>query len=108
MEDGGYRKNQRLECFFNRYFGKQVCDTLRISEPCIVVGENYAHAFKFVTLSDDKLFILANPPQNESDIELSIKLQSITAITHVSLTISFIISSRYFLSSSFLLPKMHQ
>ena len=83
MEDGGYRTNQRLECFFKRHLGQKVSDALRISEPCIVVGENYGHAFKFVALTDEKLFILANPPQTEQDIELAIELQNITEINHV-------------------------
>ena len=84
MEDGGYRKNQRLECFFKRHLGQRVSDALRISEPCIVVGESYGHAFKFVALTDRKLFILANPPQTENDFELIIELQDIAEIKNVS------------------------
>lgn len=84
MEDGGYRTNQRLECFIKRHLGQNVSDSLRISEPCIVVGENYGHAFKFAALTNDRLFILANPPQTENDIELTIELQHITEIIHVS------------------------
>ena len=84
MEDGGYRTNQRLECFFKRTLGQGVSDALRISEPCIIVGENYGHAFKFVALTDSKLFILANPPQTDQDIELTIELQCITEINNVS------------------------
>jgi len=83
MEDGGYRTNQRLQCFFKRHLGQRVCDALRISEPCIVVGESFGHAFKFIALTDSKLFILANPPQTEQDIELTIELQNIAEINDV-------------------------
>ena len=83
MEDASYRTHQRLECFLRRHVSQEVCDALRISEACIVVGQNYGHAFKFVALTDDQLFILANPPQNENDLELTIELQHIKELHQV-------------------------
>ena len=85
MEDGGYRTHQRVECFVKRHLGQEVCNSLRISEPCIVVGGSYSHAFKFIVLTDDTLFIFANPPQAENDIEMRIDLQQISEVKYVCL-----------------------
>ncbi|XP_065066556.1 uncharacterized protein C12orf56-like [Rhopilema esculentum] len=83
MEDGGYRTHQRVECFVKRHLGQDVCNSLRISEPCIVVGGSYSHAFKFIVLTDDTLYIFANPPQAENDIEMRIELQQISEVKYV-------------------------
>ena len=49
----------------------------------MVVSQNYDHAFKFIVLTDDTLYILANPPQLGSDIESSIGLQFVNDINQV-------------------------
>eukprot|EP00794_Sanderia_malayensis_P005939 gene5939-6629_t len=83
LSDGAQRSYQRLEFFFKRHFSEEICDALRCAEPCIVVGQKHDHAFKFVVLTDHALYILANPPKTENDIELSIELQCIFDINQV-------------------------
>ncbi len=78
--------HQRLETFFKRHFCEEICDALRIAEPCVIVGPTFDHAFKFVVLTNDVLYILANPPKSENDVEMSIELQHIHDANQVKLS----------------------
>ncbi|BFZ08141.1 hypothetical protein BsWGS_11180 [Bradybaena similaris] len=58
-----HKKNSKFESFLKRTLPQELFERVRAYESCIVVSENENKTFKFVVLSDEKLYLTENPPK---------------------------------------------
>ena len=81
------KSHQRVDSFLKRHLSQRNYEGIRAVERCIVVSEEFNHAFKFVVLGDVCLYILENPPRLQKDIQFSVDIKDIVSVTQVIIII---------------------
>lgn len=76
-----HKKNSKFESFLKRTLPQELFERVRAYESCIVVSENENKTFKFVVLSDDKLYLTENPPKVVQEV---LHLKDVVSVDLVS------------------------
>lgn len=77
------KQDSKLEAFLKLKLPEDVYDKIRTYEPCIVHSAKEKRVFKYMVLTDERIYITENPPKNINE-EDSVHLGSVTSIDLVS------------------------
>ena len=77
------KKNSKLEAFLKRNLDVDTFERIRTHEACIVCSEKENKVFKFVVLSDERIYLTENPPKRIS-VEKSVNLRDVVSVELVS------------------------
>ena len=73
------KRDAKLEIFLKQKLGENVYERIQAYEACIAQSRKVKRNFKFVVLSDEKIYITDNPPKAIKDEE-SVNLGDVTSI----------------------------
>lgn len=73
------KKNSKLESFLKRNLDVDTFERIRTHEACIVCSEKEDKVFKFVVLSDERIYLTENPPKKIS-VEKSVNLRDVVSV----------------------------
>ncbi|XP_059161430.1 uncharacterized protein C12orf56-like isoform X2 [Physella acuta] len=76
-----FKKNSKFESFLKRCLSEQEFERIRGYESCVVVSEKENKAFRFIVLSDEKIYLTENPPKT---IEEAVHLKDIVSVELVN------------------------
>lgn len=77
-----FKKNGKFESFLKRTITEEAFERVRAYESCIVVSEKENKSFKFVVLSDERIYLTENPPKTLQEV---VHLKDVTSVELVSL-----------------------
>ena len=78
-------KNSKFESFLKRTISDEAFERMRGYESCIIVSEKENRSFKFIVLSDEKIYLTENPPKT---LQEALHLKDVTSIELVSVRIN--------------------
>ncbi|KAK3743524.1 hypothetical protein RRG08_027392 [Elysia crispata] len=76
-----YQKNSKFESFLKRSISDEAFERVRAYESCIVISEKENKAFKFVVLTDEKIYLTENPPKTLQEV---VHLKDVTSVELVN------------------------
>ncbi|RUS82665.1 hypothetical protein EGW08_009568, partial [Elysia chlorotica] len=63
-----FQKNSKFESFLKRSISDEAFERVRAYESCIVISEKENKAFKYVVLTDEKIYLTENPPKTLQEV----------------------------------------
>ena len=82
------KRDAKLENFLKQKLSEKVYERIRAYEACIAQSRKVKRNFKFVVLSDERIYITDNPPKVIREEE-SVHLADVTSIQLVSCSAAF-------------------
>ncbi|CAL1536975.1 unnamed protein product [Lymnaea stagnalis] len=76
-----FKKNSKFESFLKRTFSEEAFERVRAYESCVVVSEKENKAFKFIVLSDERIYLTENPPKT---VEEAVHLRDVVSVELVN------------------------
>ncbi|KAK2165460.1 hypothetical protein NP493_1364g00030 [Ridgeia piscesae] len=73
------KKYSKLESFLKRNLDVDTFERIRTHEACIVCSEKEDKVYKFVVLSDERIYLTENPPKKIS-VEKSVNLRDVVSV----------------------------
>ncbi|XP_013064810.2 uncharacterized protein C12orf56-like isoform X1 [Biomphalaria glabrata] len=76
-----YKKDSKFESFLKRSFSDEAFERVRAYESCVISSEKESKAFKFIVLSDERLYLTENPPKT---VEEAVHLKDVISVELVN------------------------
>ncbi|GFO21228.1 hypothetical protein PoB_004773300 [Plakobranchus ocellatus] len=76
-----FQKNSKFESFLKRTISDEAFERVRAYESCVVISERENKAFKFVVLTDEKIYLTENPPKSLQEV---VHLKDVTSVELVN------------------------
>ena len=82
-----FQKNSKFESFLKRTISDEAFERVRAYESCIVISEKENKSFKFVVLTDEKIYLTENPPKTLQEVVLLKDVTSVELVSGVNLSL---------------------